>query len=137
MAYYAFTKAILEGKSIDVFNHGRMRRDFTYIDDVTEALVRLIGIPPAMPETNATMAAPHVLYNIGNHTPVELAHFIAVLESALGREARKRYLPMQPGDVPMTYADVERLARVTGFSPRTPIEEGIPRFVEWYRHYHR
>ena len=136
MAYYAFTKAILEGKSIDVFNHGRMQRDFTYIADVTEALVRLVGIPPAMPGTNATMSAPHVLYNIGNHTPVELGHFIAVLESALGREARKRYLPMQPGDVPITYADVERLARVTGFSPRTTIEEGIPRFVKWYRHYH-
>jgi UDP-glucuronate 4-epimerase len=137
MAYYSFTKAVLEGRAIDVFNHGEMRRDFTYIDDVVEALVRLIDLPPARDGGNgAVTGAPHILYNIGNHTPVTLKHFIGVIEAALGREAEKRYLPMQPGDVPATYADVERLARATGFAPRTPIEEGIARFVAWYRGYY-
>jgi UDP-glucuronate 4-epimerase len=138
MAYFSFTKAILEGRPIDVFNHGEMQRDFTYIDDVVEALVRLIDRPPAaaQPAMAATGSAPHTIYNIGNHTPITLAHFIATLETALGRKAQKRYLPMQPGDVPATFADVERLARVAGFAPRTPIEEGIRRFVAWYLGYY-
>jgi UDP-glucuronate 4-epimerase len=142
MAYYSFTKAILEGRAIDVFNHGEMRRDFTYIDDVVEALVRLVDLPPSKDGgagggAGGTGAAPHILYNIGNHTPVTLGRFIGVIEAAVGRQAQRRLLPMQPGDVPATYADVERLARATGFAPRTPIEEGIARFVAWYRAYHR
>lgn len=137
MAYYTFTQAILDGRPIDVFNHGRMQRDFTYIDDVVEALVRLVDVPPAneVRDSNPT-GAPHIIYNIGNHTPIELERFIATLEAALGRQAHKRYLPMQPGDVPTTYADVDRLARVTGFAPRTSIEDGLARFVAWYRTYH-
>jgi UDP-glucuronate 4-epimerase len=139
MAYYSFTKAILEGRTIDVFNHGEMRRDFTYIDDVVEALVRLIDLPPAARLRSGSDGAnaPHTIYNVGNHTPITLKRFIGVIEAALGREASKRYLPMQPGDVPATYADVERLARVTGFAPRTPIEEGIASFVAWFRAYRR
>jgi UDP-glucuronate 4-epimerase len=137
MAYYAFTKAILEGRTIDVFNHGRMQRDFTYIDDVTEALVRLVDLPPRAGRADgAPTGAPHTIYNVGNHTPVELERFIAAIEAAVGRKAVKRYLPMQPGDVPATWADVERLTRVTGFAPRTTIEDGIARFVAWYRTYH-
>jgi len=137
MACYAFTKAILEGRTIDVFNHGRMQRDFTYIDDVTEALVRLVELPPRAGADGAASAAPHIIYNIGNHTPIELERFIAAIEAALGRKADKRYLPMQPGDVPATWADVERLSRATGFSPKTTIEDGVARFVSWYRTYHR
>ncbi len=137
MAYYAFTKAILEGRTIDVFNHGRMQRDFTYIDDVTEALVRLVELPPhAGGADGAPSAAPHIIYNIGNHTPIELERFIAAIEAALGCKADKRYLPMQPGDVPATWADVERLSRATGFAPKTTIEDGIAKFVAWYRTYH-
>jgi UDP-glucuronate 4-epimerase len=138
MAYYAFTRAILEGRTIDVFNHGEMQRDFTYVDDVVEALVRLVDLPPGAEASGRDGgSAPHILYNIGNHTPIALRRFIGVLEAALGREAGKRYLPMQPGEVLATYADVGRLAGATGFSPRTPIEEGIARFVAWYRAYHR
>jgi UDP-glucuronate 4-epimerase len=138
MAYFSFAKAILEGRPIDVFNHGEMQRDFTYVDDVVEALVRLIDLPPVKRRSaSEPEQAPHTLYNIGNHTPIALKHFIATLETALGREASKRYLPMQPGDVPTTYADVKRLARIAGFAPRTSIEEGLGRFVAWYRAYHR
>jgi UDP-glucuronate 4-epimerase len=133
MAYYSFTKAILEGRPIDVFNHGRMQRDFTYIDEVIEALVRLIDIPPTTGCADIVSTdAPHTIYNIGNHTPVELNRFINALEETLGRKAQKRFAPMQAGDVLTTYADVERLARVTGFAPQTTIEVGIARFVEWY-----
>jgi UDP-glucuronate 4-epimerase len=138
MAYYSFTRSILEGRSIDVFNHGQMQRDFTYIDDVVEALVRLVDLPPAAGSQGGSgSTARHTIYNIGNHTPIALERFIGVIEVAVGRQASKRYLPMQPGDVPATFADVERLARVTGFAPRTPIEEGVARFVAWYRAYHR
>jgi UDP-glucuronate 4-epimerase len=136
MAYYSFTRAIVEGRPIDVFNHGNMQRDFTYIDDAIEALVRLLGIPPDDGDGAGTAKAPHIIYNIGNHAPIELKRFIGVIEAALGREACKRYLPMQPGDVLATYADVERLARVAGFAPRTTIEDGIARFVAWFRSYH-
>jgi UDP-glucuronate 4-epimerase len=137
MAYYAFTRAILEGRPIDVFNHGRMQRDFTFVDDVTEALVRLVDLAPARGTGGPPDAAPHTIYNVGNHTPVELERFIAAIETALGRKADKRYLPMQPGDVSATWADVEHLSKATGFAPRTTIEEGIARFVAWYRHYHK
>ena len=137
MAYYSFTKAILEGRAIDVFNHGRMQRDYTYIGDVIEAVVRLVDVPPGQDarDINPTHA-PHIIYNVGNHTPIDLERFIAALELALGRNAHRRYLPMQPGDVLATYADVSRLSRVTGFAPHTSIEDGIARFVEWFRSYH-
>lgn len=136
MAYFSFTKAITEDRPIDIFNHGRMSRDFTYIDDVTEAIARLVSMPPTGAEDGSVGAVSHVIYNIGNHTPVTLERFIAAIETALGREAAKRYLPMQPGDVPSTYADVSRLTAVTGFAPKTSIEDGIAVFVEWYKsHY--
>jgi UDP-glucuronate 4-epimerase len=137
MAYYSFTKAMLQGRHIDVFNHGQMQRDFTYIDDATEALLRLIDLPPGREEqaANPTLA-PHIIYNIGNNRPIALEHFVSLLERALGTVANKRYLPMQPGDVLMTCADIERLSRATGFAPSTPIETGIARFVEWFRSYH-
>jgi UDP-glucuronate 4-epimerase len=143
MALYLFTKAILEDRPIDVFNEGKMRRDFTYIDDIVEGVMRVTD-RPACPNAQwsgahpdpGTSRAPYKIYNIGNHQPVELQHFIATLEKALGKQARKNYLPMQPGDVPATYADVDDLMRDVGFQPSTPIEQGIQRFVDWYRHYH-
>jgi UDP-glucuronate 4-epimerase len=144
MALFLFTKAILAGKPIKVFNHGRMQRDFTYVDDIVEALVRLV---PRVPEADpgwsgdkpnpATSRAPYRLYNIGNNSPVELLHMIESLEDALGKKAIKEFLPMQPGDVPATYADVDDLARDVDFRPNTPIEEGIMRFVDWYRGYYK
>lgn len=140
MAYFKFTKAILEGLPIDVYAEAEMSRDFTYVDDVSEAIVRLTGTPPApAPDFDparpdpAIAAAPYRIYNIGNHTPVRLDRFIAVIEAACGKQAIKRHLPMQPGDVPATYADVGDLAACVGFSPSTPIELGIQRFVDWYR----
>jgi UDP-glucuronate 4-epimerase len=144
MALFLFTKAILEGRPIDVFNEGRMQRDFTYIDDIVEGVVRTAD-RPAAPNAGwsgtepdpGTSSAPYRVYNIGNHQPVELLHLIAVLEQCLGRTAQKNLLPMQPGDVPATYADVEDLARDVGFHPATPIEEGVRRFVDWYRTYYR
>ena len=142
MALYLFTEAIVEGQPIRVFNHGKMQRDFTYIDDVVEGVVRTCDRPAepnpdwngAEPDAGSSRA-PYRIYNIGNHTPVELGYFIEVLEKALGMEAQKEYLPMQPGDVPATYADVEALALAVGFAPKTPIEKGIARFVDWYRRY--
>ncbi len=143
MALLLFTKAILEGKPIDVFNHGKMKRDFTYIDDITEGVVRTIGkIPEPDSQWNgnnpdsATSYAPYKLYNIGNNNPVELMEFIKVLEDCLGKEAKKNLLPMQLGDVPATYADVDDLTKAVGFKPGTPIEKGIKLFVNWYRGYH-
>lgn len=144
MALFLFTRAILEGRPIDVFNEGRMRRDFTYIDDIVEGVVRVTDRVPAgnpawsgdQPDPG-TSRAPYRLYNLGNHAPVELLHLIALLEDALGRRAEKRFLPMQPGDVPATYADVDDLARDVGFHPATPIEEGVRRFVAWYRDFYR
>jgi len=143
MALFLFTKAILEGKPIDVYNEGRMKRDFTYIDDIVEGVVRLI-IRPAAPNPEwrperpdaATSRAPYRLYNIGNHAPVALSRFIEIIEECLGRKALKRLLPLQAGDVPMSFADVEDLARDVGFSPGTPIEVGIRRFIDWYRGYY-
>jgi len=143
MALFLFTKAILENEPIDVFNHGKMKRDFTYIDDIVEGVVRLID---KVPEPNsgwsgddpdsATSYAPYRIYNIGNNNPVDLMKFIGVLENCLGKKAEKNLLPMQPGDVPETYADVDDLAEDVDFKPATPIEKGIKRFVEWYREYY-
>jgi len=140
MALFLFTKAILEGQPIDVFNEGRMRRDFTYIDDIVEGVVRVADrVAQPNPDWDGSRPdpgssrAPHRLYNIGNNNPVELLHLIEVLEAALGRKAQKRLLPIQPGDVPATYADVDDLMRNVEFRPATTIEEGVKRFVEWYR----
>jgi UDP-glucuronate 4-epimerase len=144
MAYYSFTKAILEGQPIDVFNHGQMSRDFTYIDDIVEAMIRLLdhrpqGVDQGREERLAsrTSVAPHAVYNIGNHTPVQLEHLIDVIARCAGRPVQKIYKPLQPGDVPATFADVSDLENAVGFAPNTPIEEGISRFVAWYREYHR
>ena len=144
MAYFLFTQAILESRPIQLFNHGHMRRDFTYIDDVIEGVVRVIH-KVAEPDLNwsgdqpdpATSRAPYRIYNIGNHTPVELTAFISVLEDKLGRKAKVELLPLQPGDVLDTYADVDDLFQAVGFKPQTSIEEGIERFVAWYREYYR
>ncbi len=143
MALFLFTKAILAGRPIDVFNHGRMRRDFTYVDDIVQGVVRVADrVAAPNPEWDAaapdpgTSPAPYRVYNIGNHTPVELDHFIAAIEKALGRKAVRNYLPMQPGDVAATCADVEDLRRDVGFAPATPLETGIARFMEWYREYY-
>ena len=130
MAYFSFTKAIIEGKPIEVFNHGQMWRDFTYIDDVVQAIVRLLDLPPA-PEP-----VRHTLYNVGNHTPVALGRFIEVIEQTLERKAIVRNKPMQPGDVTITYADVSKLSAATGFAPSTSIEDGMARFVAWYRQFY-
>jgi UDP-glucuronate 4-epimerase len=142
MALFLFTKAILEGKPIDVFNHGRMRRDFTYIDDIVEGVLRVIDrIPEPAPDWNgdapdsATSYAPYRLYNIGNNNPVELMRYIEVLEECLGKTAEKNFMPIQAGDVPATYADVDDLINDVGFKPATSIEEGIGKFVEWYKWY--
>ena len=143
MAMWLFTDAILSGRPIKLFNHGKMRRDFTYVDDVTEAMVRLIERAPAgdaqwsgdRPDP-ATSRAPWRVYNIGNHTPVEVPEVVRLIEEALGKQAVHELLPMQPGDVPETCADVEDLRREVGFAPATPIAEGVRRFVEWFRTYH-
>jgi UDP-glucuronate 4-epimerase len=143
MAYFVFTKAILEGRSIDVFNYGRMQRDFTYIDDIIEGVVRVMDhIPRPDPSWSAeipdpaTSSAPYRVYNIGNNQPVELGRFIEVLEECLGKKAEKKLLPMQPGEVLVTCADVADLADAVGFRPDTRIEDGIARFVDWYREYY-
>jgi len=133
MAYWLFTAAILAGKPIKLFNRGAMQRDFTYIDDVVEGVIACLDRPPA----NAGAEPPYRIYNIGNNRAEELTRFVAVLEQALGRKAAVELLPMQPGDVPATYADIADAARDFGFAPKTPIDEGLPRFVEWFRHYHR
>lgn len=144
MAMWLFTRAILEGKPIDVFNNGQMRRDFTFIDDIATGVVRVAdNIPTGNKEWSgaqpdpATSRAPYRVYNIGNNQPVELMHMIQTLEKSLGIEAKKNYLPMQDGDVPATYADVDDLMRDVGFRPGTSIETGIQRFVDWYRGYHK
>jgi UDP-glucuronate 4-epimerase len=135
MAIFLFAKAILEGRPIKLFNHGKMRRDFTYVDDVTRVILRLID---RVPEGNAGKAgAPARIYNVGNHRPEQLMHVVAVLEKELGLEATKEMLPMQPGDVEATFADVDDLMRDAGFAPDTPIEDGIREFVKWYRGYYK
>ncbi len=133
MALWTFTEAILAGKPIRVFNHGDMKRDFTYIDDIVAGVISCLDSPP----TDDGAAAPHRIYNIGNHRPEKLTHMIEVLEQALGRKAEKIFEPMQPGDVAQTYADISAIQRDHGFAPTTGIEAGIPRFVEWYKSYHR
>jgi UDP-glucuronate 4-epimerase len=143
MAMFLFTRAILAGEPIDVFNHGRMRRDFTYIDDIVEGLVRVTD-QPARPNPEwsgdnpdpGTSAAPYRVYNIGNNKPVELMYLIETLEKALGKTAQKNFLPLQPGDVPATWANVDALSDDVGFRPATPIEVGVGRFVEWYKEYY-
>ncbi|MFZ2854794.1 MAG: NAD-dependent epimerase [Rhodocyclaceae bacterium] len=143
MAYWSFTEKILRGETIDVFNHGDMLRDFTYIDDIVEGVVRVLDKPatpdPAFdrlaPDAGSALG-PHRLFNIGNSEPVALLHFIEILEAALGRPAIKRFLPMQDGDVPATYAETKRLAEWVGFAPKTSIESGVGRFVDWFRTYH-
>jgi len=144
MALFLFTQAILAGRPIDVFNHGKMLRDFTYIDDIVEGVVRVLD-RPATPDPSwrgdrpdpSCSFAPYRIYNIGNNQPVELMEMIAQLEEALGKVAEKRFLDIQPGDVPATYADIEALAAAVDFRPRTTIREGVQRFVAWYRDYHR
>jgi UDP-glucuronate 4-epimerase len=136
MAYFKFVKAIQQGKPIDVYNFGKMQRDFTYIDDVVEGVFRVMLKPPQPKIANvANSNAPYRLYNIGNNNPVELMTFIEVIEKALGKKAVKNLLPMQPGDVPATYADVDDLMRDVGFKPSTPLEQGINCFVQWYQEY--
>jgi UDP-glucuronate 4-epimerase len=142
MALFLFTRAILAGEPIDVFNHGRMRRDFTYVDDIVEGVIRTLDHTASPnPEWSsdapdpATSRAPYRIYNIGNNNPVELMRLIEVLEAELGCKAEKRMLDIQPGDVPATYADVDDLQRDVGFTPATPIETGVARFVAWYRDY--
>jgi UDP-glucuronate 4-epimerase len=142
MALFLFTRRILAGEPIDIFNHGRHSRDFTYIDDIVEGVVRTLDRVPGpgpglgMAPSPASSSAPYRLYNIGNHQPVELLRYIEVLEDCLGRKAERRLLPMQPGDVADTWADVEALRQDVGYSPSTPIEVGVARFVAWYREYH-
>jgi UDP-glucuronate 4-epimerase len=140
MAPMLFTKAILEGRPIEIFNDGKMKRDFTYVDDIAEGVIRVLDRPatanPAWSATApdpATSSAPYRIYNIGNSQPVELLRFVEILEAALGKQAVKKLLPLQPGDVVATYADVADLERDIGFRPSTPLEEGLRKMVEWYR----
>jgi UDP-glucuronate 4-epimerase len=143
MAMFLFTKAILEGRPIDLYNEGHHKRDFTYIDDIIEGVVRII---PQLPEPDprwssnypnpASSDAPYRIYNIGNHHPVEITYLIRLLEEAIGKKAKMNLLPLQPGDVPETYANVSDLHQAVGFRPRTPIEEGVRRFLAWYREFY-
>ncbi len=143
MALFLFTKAILEGRAIDVFNHGKMKRDFTFIDDIVEGVIRTMdrvaeadaGFNPDQPDPGRSNA-PFRVFNIGNHNPVELMEFIAAIEKSLGKTAEKNFLPLQDGDVPATYADTAELNAWTGFAPATSVEEGVGRFVQWYRGYY-
>jgi UDP-glucuronate 4-epimerase len=144
MAHFLFTRAILEGRPIRVFNYGNMRRDFTYIDDVVEGVVRVMkNIPAGNPDWSGdapdpgSSPAPYRIYNIGNHNSIKLMDFIGYIEQALEKKAEMELLPMQPGDVPASYADVEDLADAVGFHPNTPMKEGIQRFVKWYMDYYR
>ncbi len=144
MALFLFTKAILEGKPIDVFNHGKMVRDFTYIDDIVEGVIRVIDKPaepnpqfdPANPDP-ATSNAPYRVFNIGNNQPTQLMEYISALETALGKTAKKNYLAMQPGDVPATAANTDELDAWVGFKPNTAVKQGVARFVDWYRNYYK
>jgi UDP-glucuronate 4-epimerase len=138
MAYFSFTKKILNGETIDVFNNGEMKRDFTYIDDIVEGITRVMARPPKI-SNNANISnamAPYKIYNIGNNQPVTLRRFITAIESATGKKAKENLLPMQAGDVPITYADVDELIADTGFKPSTTIEEGIGKFVDWFKNYY-
>lgn len=144
MALFLFTKAILEGKPIDVYNHGKMKRDFTYVADIVEGILKLLPEVPTSDKTwngdhpdPATSFAPYRVFNIGNNKPVELLWFIGVLEDKLGKKAVKNFMPIQPGDVPETYADIEALEKAVGFRPSTSIEDGISNFVNWYLEYYK
>ncbi len=143
MAYFSFTKAISDGRSIDIYNNGDMMRDFTYIDDIVEGVVRVIDIAPqgnigwsGLKPDPSSSKAPYKIYNIGNNNPVKLLDFVKVIEKELGIEAEKRYLPMQAGDVYATYADVDDIAKDTGFRPSTTIDDGMKKFIGWYRKYY-
>lgn len=143
MSLFLFTRKILNGEPIQIFNHGRHRRDFTYIDDIVDGIIRTARRPPvadptydALSGNPAASHAPYKVYNIGNNEPIELMTFIETLERHLGRKAEKEFLPLQPGDVPVTYADIEDLSRETGFEPTTTIDEGIGNFVNWYRSFY-
>lgn len=141
MAMFLFTKAIIDGTPIKVFNHGQMQRDFTYIDDIVEGIIRIQAKPPlansAWDGTDpSASSAPYKIFNIGNNQPVKLMTFIEAIEQALGKEAVKHYLPMQDGDVPATFADIDDLQQAVGFKPATPIQLGVQRFVDWYRSYY-
>lgn len=136
MALFKFTRAILQGEPIEIYNHGEMRRDFTFIDDLVEGIVRLVGAVPEAGGEGASPVAPWRVVNIGNGAPVGLMDFVAAVEAATGREAEKRFLPMQPGDVPATWADASLIERLTGPLPRTDVREGVQRFVDWYREYY-
>lgn len=143
MALFKFTKAILNGDSIDVYNHGKMHRDFTYVDDIVNGIYKVFSDTPqpnpewkGMEPDPATSIAPYKVYNIGNSTPVNLMDFISAIENSIGVEAQKNYMPIQPGDVPKTWADVSALKNELGYQPQTPVEVGVKRFVEWYRKYY-
>ncbi len=144
MALYIFTRQILNGETIHIFNNGKHKRDFTYIDDIVEGMIRLTGhVAATNPDWDsaapdpATSKAPYRLYNIGNHSPVELNYFIELIEKNLGKKADKSYLPLQPGDMVETWADVDRLSDAVAWSPSTPVETGIEKFIEWYKNYHK
>ncbi len=141
MAYFLFTKAILEGKPIKIFNNGEMYRDFTYVDDIVEGISRVIVHPPGRPSDNDMRdlppLAPFRIYNIGNSSPVKLTDFIEAIEDSLGKKAIKEYLPLQQGDVHKTYADVSELVRDLGYAPKTGITEGVGRFIDWYKSYYK
>ena len=144
MAMFKFTKAILEDKPIDVFNNGKMKRDFTYVEDIAEGIIRTaqhVATPNAVWQGNSpdpgTSNAPYRIYNIGNNQPVDLMYFIETLENCIGKKAKKNLLPLQPGDVPETHADVSDLVAEVGFKPQTSIEVGVRKFVDWYREYYR
>lgn len=144
MALFIFTKAILENKPIDVYNHGKMKRDFTYVDDIVESVARLIPkIPKPNPEWSgmnpdpSSSFAPYRLYNIGNNNPIELSRFIEIIEEKLGKKADKKFLPLQDGDVPENYANVDDLMREIDFKPSTPVETGIGKFIDWYLEYYK
>jgi UDP-glucuronate 4-epimerase len=139
MAYFLFVEAIAQNRPINVYNHGQMKRDFTYVDDVVEGIIRVMKKPPAKKSVLAEgdeTTAPYKVYNIGNHSPVSLMDFITTIEQAMGKAAQKIMLPMQPGDVPSTYADVEDLMNDVGFKPATPLSVGIQKFVDWYQSYY-
>ena len=143
MAMWLFAAAIRDGKPIRLFNGGRMRRDFTYVDDVTEAVVRLVDLPPtpnpvwsSQAPDPASSSVPWRVYNIGNSQPVAVLDIVSLIEKEMGKSARRELLPMQPGDVPETYADCADLERAIGFRPRTPIDEGVSQFVRWFREFH-
>jgi UDP-glucuronate 4-epimerase len=146
MAYFSFTKKILNGETIDVYNNGEMQRDFTYIDDIVEGIERIMARPPTVEdELNiqnskskiTTATAPYKIYNIGNNQPVSLRRFITAIETACGKKAKENLLPMQAGDVPVTFADVDELIADIGFKPSTSIEDGIAKFVDWYKGYYK